>query len=323
MKKILLGAFALFAVMAVNAQVEVIPVDADAFGLTEDTELAKPTQIASSESGDVTVWLPITGSYKPTSLSYGLNVAGEDVEKVNGFTGSSSNPQPSGDILTGYAYPTEGEGIYAISPENDGYIYAIHKATYNKNYVVFEEQDRIPYYLSYYDSTNALFGEYNLFYGFTDVNAADDGSNVGAVASYWDDDLSEWMMTVGYKIQCPYIYDPNLTNAANGVSVIAFPVIGGLDYTILGTGTKMSLGYVIYSPTDDITITTNPTSEDETWGPVTIYAPGQLPVAGAGINNVTINLDSNDGKIYNISGQRLSSATKGINIVNGQKILVK
>ena len=45
----------------------------------------------------------------------------------------------------------------------------------------------------------------------------------------------------------------------------------------------------------------------------------------AGIVNVNLNLNINPNlkSIYNLSGQRLKAPQKGINIINGRKVLVR
>ncbi|MCD8297193.1 MAG: hypothetical protein LUC88_06445 [Prevotella sp.] len=345
MKKILLGAFALFAALAVNAQVEIITLNSedvgvipkdDEAGIEEvDQELAGGT-IIGGEDSSIPVTVKYTDTYKPVSISYGLNINDEDIEKAKGLQGSTNGGGSSATGSTDSSYPSEG-CIYSVTPASDGYLYFIHKASYNKKYIVFEMRDRIPYYFSMYDATNDVYGEYNLFNGYTDVNAADDaGSNIGNVASYWNEEYSEWIINENYPIQWPEYYDTNLAAATSGgVSVIAFPVIGEYEYLCYATGSKMSLGYVLYSPDDDVTITTSPTSDES----VTIYKSGTVAALASGsgednsgegsgeegsegISNVTINLDST-GAIYNIAGQRLSTMGKGINVVNGQKILVK
>ena len=40
-----------------------------------------------------------------------------------------------------------------------------------------------------------------------------------------------------------------------------------------------------------------------------------------GIENVNVNDNVNDNAIYNLSGQKLSKPQKGINIINGRKVL--
>ena len=55
--------------------------------------------------------------------------------------------------------------------------------------------------------------------------------------------------------------------------------------------------------------------------------PGSYPVLAAfdpdGIKGVTADHSKQSTEIYNLSGQRLSKMQKGINIVNGKKIMVK
>ena len=46
------------------------------------------------------------------------------------------------------------------------------------------------------------------------------------------------------------------------------------------------------------------------------------PIDPTGINSITPTLSSREGEIYNLAGQRLSKPQKGINIINGRKILI-
>ena len=42
------------------------------------------------------------------------------------------------------------------------------------------------------------------------------------------------------------------------------------------------------------------------------------------IRTINVNLETqNDGAIYNLQGQRLNAPRKGINIINGRKVIVK
>ena len=42
------------------------------------------------------------------------------------------------------------------------------------------------------------------------------------------------------------------------------------------------------------------------------------------IRTINVNLDNqSDGAIYNLQGQRLNAPRKGINIINGRKVIVK
>ena len=42
-----------------------------------------------------------------------------------------------------------------------------------------------------------------------------------------------------------------------------------------------------------------------------------------GIENINVNDNLGEGAIYNLAGQRINKLQKGINIVNGKKIMVK
>ncbi len=309
MKKFLLGAFALCAALTVNAQV-IVALDAD--GDLEDpsgTALTGGTVIGGADTS-IPVSVKFDDTYKSVSISYGLNINGEDIAKASGYTGNT-NPSPGASSASVGDYPTGGGGIYSVTAPADGYFYFIHKASYNKNYVVFEERSRIPYFLSYYDSASGILGTVDLSNGYVDVN--------GNTASYYDSDWDEWFINDDYALLTPAGYIPALDNAANGVSVIKFKAFEGCEYLCFGTGTKMSLGYVIYSDADNVTITTSPTSSDDTWDPVTICSPS----GSTGISSTVINVDSNSGKIYNIAGQRVNSNTKGLLIQDGKKYINK
>ncbi|MCD8290667.1 MAG: hypothetical protein LUC91_04095 [Prevotella sp.] len=54
-----------------------------------------------------------------------------------------------------------------------------------------------------------------------------------------------------------------------------------------------------------------------------LYYVGLSSTTGTGISNAIISSNVENGAIYNLAGQRLSKLTKGINIVNGKKILVR
>ncbi|MCD8290282.1 MAG: hypothetical protein LUC91_02130, partial [Prevotella sp.] len=328
MKKILLGAFALFAAMTVNAQ-EIIAINADEVAQLQqdDGTILGGTEIGATENLSLTV--KFTDTYKSNALKYGLSMNGEDIEDGYGIQGSTNGAANGKEGQNSTVSPIDG-CIYAVTPEKDGYVYFIHKPSYNKNYIVFEATDRIPYFFSMYDPTANVYGEYNLSYGYTDSE--------GNVASYWNDEYSEWILNEDYPILRPEDYDTGLASAPSSscIGVIAFPVIGGQGYEYLcyATGSKISLGYVIFSEEDNITITTShwvdsDKNQIDFDSPVTIYEPGKAPSnsgstdeegsgeeGSEGINNVTINLDST-GAIYNIAGQRLSTMGKGINVVNG------
>ena len=75
------------------------------------------------------------------------------------------------------------------------------------------------------------------------------------------------------------------------------------------------------------------TFTDNTWNGeaqkvvVTIAANTQLnkievSTTSTGINDINVN-EKNDGTIYNLQGMRLQQPQRGINIINGKKVMVK
>ena len=75
-------------------------------------------------------------------------------------------------------------------------------------------------------------------------------------------------------------------------------------------------------PTDDIVIDNihfvTPQGNDLLFSAIGIS--GDTPT---GISGVSSNVTNSDGKIYNLNGQRLTKAQKGLYIINGKKVLVK
>ena len=75
-------------------------------------------------------------------------------------------------------------------------------------------------------------------------------------------------------------------------------------------------------PTDDIVIDNihfvTPQGND-----LLFSAIGISDDTPTGISGVSSNVTNSDGKIYNLNGQRLTKAQKGLYIINGKKVLVK
>ncbi len=308
MKKFLLAAFALCAAMSMNAQNVVIGlIDSEVLYNYEENADGKFVLPAGTVLGtsDITDCSNLyEDAFGTSSLSYGLVVNGEEVDKVTAVQGNTNGPSTAAGADG--VYPESG-CIYKFHPNADGYMYIIHKGSYNKNYVVFEDRDRLPYYFSMYDSSNDVFGSFNLY-------------NVDG-ATYHNDQFDEDLIASGYAILTPQDYDPALAAATSGgVSVIMFPVIADVDYLAFATGSKMTLGYFIYSDTP-IEIRSARTTDEVSYD-VVLCDAGSLGEAGIeGIEATkTIVLD---GNTFNIAGQRVSKDTKGIVIQDGKKYVNK
>ncbi len=317
MKKFLLCVFALFAAMTMNAQsLEIGLIEPDViYDFTYDSELKKydvPTGTVFGESKYVTCTNLYEDFFGTTSLSFGLVVAGNEVSKVNGLQGNTNGPATAASDGT---YPETG-CIYQFETSEDcpdGYLYLIHKASYNKNYVVYEEQDRLPYFFSMYDSSAEIYGSYDLM----DID--------GAVT--WSDQWQEYFVTEGYSILTPQDYDTNLSAAtSSSASVIKFPVMAGVRYLCFATGSKMSLGYFIFSDTDiEIRTTGQNTDSDgnvlSSWDIALCEGNDNIPT---GISEVTTSapIDEN-APIYNVAGMQVTKTAKGILIQDGKKFINK
>ncbi len=311
MKKFLLCVFALFAAMTMNAQsLEICTIDGEViYDFPYDTEASKydvPAGTVLGTTDHVTCTNLYEDLFGTTSLSFGLVIAGNEVSKVSGLQGNTNGPLTATSDGT---YPEQG-CIYQFETSADcpdGYLYLIHKASYNKNYVVYEEQDRIPYFFSMYDSSAGIYGSYDLM----DVE--------GAVT--WSDKFQEYLVTEGYSIQQPQVYDTNLAAAtSSSVSVIKFPVVADVRYLAFATGSKMSLGYFIYSDTD-IEIKTTSTSEDNPYEITLCEGNDDIPT---GISEITTSAPIDDNApIYNVAGMQVTKTAKGILIQDGKKFINK
>lgn len=306
MKKVLLSAMALVAAMSVNAQ-EIAVIDADALGIGSDAvTIAAGTKLMETESVICTLTNLNDQDCKATGLSKNnVKVNGVDFGSKTGIQGNTNGP---GTAASEGTFPTQG-CIYHFVPNKDGYIYVIHKASANKNYVVFEEKTRIPY----------IFASEN---GGYDLNAI-------AGATVTEDDITT--IAPSYAIlQAQNIIDGDTpetdpkTNSGKGAGTCAikFQVFEGLAYDVLATGSKMTMAGFIFDTTGDATITLEDTNAETGETTVnTILSAGQLPGAEAAVK--TIKAIAQDGAAYNLAGQKVAAGYKGLVIKNGVKTILK
>ena len=294
MKKVLLSAMALVAAMSMNAQVEIAVIDADALGLSSDAAVTVPagTKLMETESVVCTLTDLNDQDCKATGLSKNnVKINGADFGSTTGIQGNTNGP---GTAASEGAFPTAG-CIYHFVPNKDGFLYVIHKASANKNYVVFEEKFRIPY----------IFASENGGYDLNTIEGATE--TVDGITN----------IAEGYAIgQAQAIIGEDGKGA--GTCVIKFPVYEGLGYDVLATGSKMTLAGFVFDTTGDATIAL---TLDE--GENVILQNGQLPGGDpSGINSVKAAVE-NDGAIFNLAGQKVANDYKGIVIQNGKKVVIK
>ena len=101
----------------------------------------------------------------------------------------------------------------------------------------------------------------------------------------------------------------------------------GMDALIESLPSNIGMLYVIYDEDEQNEMTTTQVAAATAKGWTPMYFDGKLwsEYAGNEQTGITSLESSHQGKdtIYNLGGQRLNRLTKGLNIMNGQKVLVK
>lgn len=281
MKKILLSAVALFATMTVNAQ-EVGQITTDdlvnRIGLTTDKEekdgkmqsikidVAAGTMFC--ESANVTMSAAFDDGYSPESAAapkiddanYGTIKIGDlTIDATQGVQGASNPKDEAGaNPALESTVPVGPAAVFQFDVKKNGYLYVFHKASSNKNYMVYENKAPMGYtFTMATDGTKALpkvFG-YELK-GEGEFNYLPEGTAVA-----WPEKI--------------YLGEEAEDVKTNGLSVIKFPVFEGCSYWVNAGGSKIqSCGYY-FDETGDATVTIeNGVSEA-----ITILDKGQIPGA--------------------------------------------
>lgn len=281
MKKILLSAVALFATMTVNAQ-EVGQITTDdlvnRIGLTTDKEekdgkmqsikidVAAGTMFC--ESANVTMSAAFDDGYSPENAAapkiddanYGTIKIGDlTIDATQGVQGASNPKDEAGaNPALESTVPVGPAAVFQFDVKKNGYLYVFHKASSNKNYMVYENKAPMGYtFTMATDGTKALpkvFG-YELK-GEGEFNYLPAGTAVA-----WPEKI--------------YLGEEAEDVKTNGLSVIKFPVFEGCSYWVNAGGSKItSCGYY-FDETGDATVTIeNGVSEA-----ITILDKGQIPGA--------------------------------------------
>ncbi|MCD8296465.1 MAG: hypothetical protein LUC88_02725 [Prevotella sp.] len=266
MKKFLLGAFALFTAVAVNAQnfevghADELNLSSDAQELTEETAVHTGTNV---------VWYLGVGKW--TKSGAGTTVTVTDTEgnseSVGFSTGATSdaNPTVDGTNVDGKTTSLPNAGTYVkFEVKKDGYLYVLGKYSVAKVFVVWEGEQRIPYYFAAADETSQAVISFDLK-DYATLN--DDGSI--------DD---------SYEILKPDQYMTVGNDGNDAACVVKFPVSADKTYTFCGAGTKASISaYCFAESENEITIT---------YGDYTLISPDSTSGED---NNEDGNKDDNSG----------------------------
>ena len=316
MKKILLSVIALTAAVSVNAQ-ELGPVTKT---ITDAIFTGDPTVKAKDTDDKFTLWPTAAGiqfgatesvvcknlyadNAKATGLSKNdLKVNGVDFGSETGVQGNTNGP---GSAASAGEYPTQG-WIMTFDVKADGYLYVIHKGSNNKNYVVWEQELRIPYAMSM-------------------ICESDDAKYIASFDLATQDTLlvtEEGITTViaGKAIKQPKDYNAKIDvqkggKYTGGTAVIKFPVYANCKYDVHATGSKITYAGFIFSEKDDVVIT----SEGEDYKYTFFDDLNGNPTA---ISTVKAAVENN-AAIYNVAGQQVSKDYKGLVIKNGKKMIQK
>ncbi len=278
MKNILLSAVALFATMTVNAQ-EVGQISTEdlvsRIGLTTDkndegksikNDVAAGTVFC--ESANVTMSAAFDDSYSPESAAapkiddanYGTIKIGEIEIDAKQAVQGNSNPKDEAGANPALAstVPVGPAAVFQFDVKKDGYLYVFHKASSNKNYMVYENKAPMGYtFVQATDGTTALpkvFG-YELK-GEGEFNYLPEGTAVA-----WPEKI--------------YLGEEAEDVKTNGLSVIKFPVFKDCSYWVNAGGSKITSCGFYFDETGDATITIeNGVSEA-----ITLLDKGQIPGA--------------------------------------------
>ncbi len=285
----------------------VITVNADnELGLDADngTGLTGGTVLYEGEIGTLAIGADDT--YKPQDVQADVN----GTALAGGLQGGANPKDADGGVASSTLKEPVSGAFFTFDAAKDGYLYVIHKASSNKAYTVFEEGTCI---------------------GYTFAAVGDAETDLGAVYQYTLEGEGEyneittpieWAEREYLKANNPDAYAAHLTVGEDGaeswtniskggIGVIVFPVFADLKYVFNANGSKMTLGGIAFSEANDLTI--------KTTDGVQIYAGGgETAIQGAKVVTVAGN-----GAIYNLAGQKVDAAYKGIVIKDGKKYIQK
>lgn len=329
MKKSLLFVAALAASVCANAQEKAY--FATALGYTADNttaaSVAENTPLGSTSIADA--FIGATDNYKAVTVngpkytdgenSYTyrkITIDGVSLSETEGLTGIQGNGNPKdidgGSPSSTFKAPASG-AYFSFTAKANGFVYVVAKLSSNKAYTVFEEGTAVPYlYSQATDGTKLpqtlkvdLRGTGTTFDGVENITSEDHPLGI-----LWPEQINAGLADADAVASWAKI-------AQNGVGFIAFPVYEGLKYICCAVGSKMS-GLGFYTSTEEAkTITL---SDDDDKAPVIDLLAGpsvdgikDMQATKTGFNALA--------PIYNLAGQRVSGAFKGIAIQNGKKFV--
>ncbi len=330
MKKNLLLAAAMLCGLAANAQ-EFAQFDYTQFGLTDlkiytADNIAAGTVIGETASVTATVGaastfqgVSVNGPKDESDLSYkyfNFNGSQQNTDdngiQGNGNPKDANNGTPSSTFLP----PTQGGSVFQFVPNQEGYLYVLHKASSNKSYTVFEEGSCLGYtFVMATDQTAVVENGTSvtlpqvLSYTLT----GDAEYNYLSLDDYPNGIL--WPEKIWYGATGSEEWTWN-NFGVSGLSVIKFKVYPDLNYIVNANGSKMSALGFYFDTTGDATVTIT----SDGGSSITLMENGDVVDA---IQSVAVEGAAENTPAYNLAGQQVTDSYKGVVIKGGKKYINK
>ncbi|MBQ7421294.1 MAG: hypothetical protein IJV27_04040 [Prevotella sp.] len=310
MKKFLLSTAALVAAMSVNAQVLQINAE-DNLGLGSDAVALTAGTSLGSIAGVIDAAVAFDDSYKALDCKNNdynkVLIDGMEVLTKGGVQGntnpSSGDGSPANTLLT----PVSG-AVTQLTAQKDGYVYIVSKLSSNKQYTVFEEGAPIGYSLAMEIIADQVPSK---VLSYTLVGEGEYNNLPTSMAPI------PWVERIALNIPTYTDADGNVKYEyeikKNGLGVIYFPVFAGCKYLVCASGSKISWSGLAFTETPATNVTV---ANDE---------GASLQIVGGtdGINTITAEKANANAPIFNLAGQQVNKAYKGVVIQNGTKFIQK
>lgn len=295
MKKFFLFAAALVASVSVNAQY----ISLSKEGLNQDEAVAVAAGTSFGANDEIATSAAFDDTYKVVGIKhegyYDFQIDGAAVgADTLGIQGQTNPKDADGSNPANACTKVATGAVLQINATHDGWIYVFHKASSNKQYMVFENEIPVGYKFGMVTTdANGYFGTENAIYpieyeieGNNELNQITDSRKILFAEDYAKLAINPEDTTIGkadYK--------------RNGLSVIAFQCFANCKYWVHATGSKISAtGVAYYASEKDVYVLNN--------------AEGAQPVKIYSANTTALN---------NVAGEKKAQKV----ISNGQVLIIK
>lgn len=302
MKKILLSAAALVAAMSMNAQV--LQLNAEEFGLTDEVSDVEAGFAWGTIEGALEVSNAFATAHKALDAKNDefnkVIIDGNEILTKGGVQGNDNPKDADGTgVAVSLKEPASG-AVIAINALKDGWVYIVAKLSTNKQYVVFEEGSPMGYKIAMENNDERVTD------GVINVEYAGEGEY-----NYMSKDMAEYADGLPWVIR-KYLGEPEAETAGNGLGVFYFPVAKDCKYYASASGSKIMWSGIYFSETEAASVIV--TSEE---GDSRTLISNDAAVQGVKV------VDNKSAVKYNIAGQKVSAAFRGLTVQNGRKFMVK